>query len=142
MSHKLDKETLDKVRGIDGFPIGDDEDVNTLSIHPNYTACPNPWLEDFVKENGSSYDSNNDDYQKRPFAHQLQLKYVERTSRWSQISQMLQRGNVKVIEVSSENIIDNVFDSVWKIIKHISLLQTSKKATPIAKKNKPLVMSW
>ena len=69
--NSLDKETLDKVREIDGFPIGNDEDVITLSIHPDYTACPNPWLEDFVKENGYSYDANNDDYQKRPFAHDV-----------------------------------------------------------------------
>ncbi len=27
MSEKLDKETLDKVREIDGFPIGDDVDI-------------------------------------------------------------------------------------------------------------------
>ena len=68
MSHKLDKETLDKVREIDGFPIGDDEDIINLSDPPYYTACPNPWIENFIKENGHPYKSEIDDYQKRSFS--------------------------------------------------------------------------
>ena len=67
MSHKLDKETLDKVREIDGFPIGDDEDIINLSDPPYYTACPNPWIQDFIKKYGKEYDSKTDDYHKEPF---------------------------------------------------------------------------
>ena len=67
MSYKLDKETLDKVREIDGFPIGEDEDIINLSDPPHYTACPNPWLTDFVKEHGKSFDSKTDNYHKEPF---------------------------------------------------------------------------
>lgn len=37
-------------RKIEGFPIGKDEDILALSDPPYYTACPNPWLADFVAE--------------------------------------------------------------------------------------------
>ena len=37
-------------RRIDGFPIGSDEDILNLSDPPYYTACPNPWIADFVAE--------------------------------------------------------------------------------------------
>jgi DNA modification methylase len=67
LNHKLDKETLDKVRDIDGFPIGEDEDIVNLSDPSQYTACPNPWLVDFIKKNGKEYDSKTDNYQKNPF---------------------------------------------------------------------------
>ena len=37
-------------RQIEGFPIGADEDILALSDPPYYTACPNPWIADFVAE--------------------------------------------------------------------------------------------
>ncbi|WP_246293872.1 hypothetical protein [Desulfobacter latus] len=37
-------------RQIEGFPIGEDEDILALSDPPYYTACPNPWLNDFINE--------------------------------------------------------------------------------------------
>lgn len=46
---KLTKEDIDKVRNIEGFPIGTDEDIIALSDAPFYTACPNPFIEDFIK---------------------------------------------------------------------------------------------
>lgn len=39
-----------KFRKIDGFPTGDDEDIVKLSNPPYYTACPNPWIADFLSE--------------------------------------------------------------------------------------------
>ena len=54
-------------RKIEGFPIGEDEDILTLSDPPYYTACPNPWLEDFVKLYGKPYDPN-EPYNRKPFA--------------------------------------------------------------------------
>ena len=65
---KLTKEDIDKVRNIEGFPIGDDEDIISLSDAPYYTACPNPFIEDFIAENGTLYDEKKDDYHKEPFA--------------------------------------------------------------------------
>jgi DNA modification methylase len=37
-------------RKIEGFPIGTDEDILKLSDPPYYTACPNPWIADFIAE--------------------------------------------------------------------------------------------
>jgi 16S rRNA G966 N2-methylase RsmD len=40
----------------DGFPHGADEAILAMSDPPYYTACPNPWLVDFVKHYGKAYD--------------------------------------------------------------------------------------
>jgi DNA modification methylase len=37
-------------RKIESFPIGEDEDILHLSNPPFYTACPNPWLSDFIAD--------------------------------------------------------------------------------------------
>lgn len=37
-------------RKIEGFPIGSDENILNLSDPPYYTACPNPWIADFIAE--------------------------------------------------------------------------------------------
>jgi hypothetical protein len=37
-------------RKTEGFPIGSDEDILNLSDPPYYTACPNPWIADFIAE--------------------------------------------------------------------------------------------
>ncbi len=54
-------------RKIEGFPIGEDEDILALSDPPYYTACPNPWIEDFVKHHGRPYDPD-EKYHREPFA--------------------------------------------------------------------------
>ena len=54
-------------RKIEGFPIGADEDILALSDPPYYTACPNPWLADFIKHYGKPYDPNVP-YSREPFA--------------------------------------------------------------------------
>lgn len=66
-SKKPLKELLDSVRDIDGFPISEDEDILALSDPPFYTACPNPYIEQFIEEYGTPYDAENDDYDKEPF---------------------------------------------------------------------------
>ena len=65
---KLTKADIDKVRNIEGFPIGTDEDIIALSNPPYYTACPNPFIEEFIRENGTPYDEATDDYHREPFA--------------------------------------------------------------------------
>jgi DNA modification methylase/DNA-directed RNA polymerase subunit RPC12/RpoP len=40
---------LPELKKIEGFPIGEDEDIVNLSDPPYYTACPNPWLNDFIE---------------------------------------------------------------------------------------------
>lgn len=41
---------LPSLRGMEGFPEGTDDDIIRLSDPPYYTACPNPWLNDFIRE--------------------------------------------------------------------------------------------
>lgn len=44
------RKKLPELRQIEGFPIGSDDDIVNLSDPPYYTACPNPWLNDFINE--------------------------------------------------------------------------------------------
>jgi len=44
------RKKLPELKQMEGFPIGDDEDILNLSDPPYYTACPNPWLNDFIAE--------------------------------------------------------------------------------------------
>ena len=55
-------------RKIEGFPIGEDEDILRLSDPPYYTACPNPFIENFVKQCGKPYKPATDNYHREPFA--------------------------------------------------------------------------
>lgn len=44
------RKKLPELKKIEGFPIGEDDDIVNLSDPPYYTACPNPWLNDFIGE--------------------------------------------------------------------------------------------
>lgn len=44
------RKELPELKKMEGFPIGEDEDILNLSDPPFYTACPNPWLNDFIEE--------------------------------------------------------------------------------------------
>lgn len=44
------RKKLPELKQLEGFPIGEDDDIIALSDPPYYTACPNPWLNDFVNE--------------------------------------------------------------------------------------------
>lgn len=68
---KLTKEDIDKVRSIEGFPIGTDEDIIALSDAPFYTACPNPFIEEFIREHGTPYNEATDDYHCEPFTSDI-----------------------------------------------------------------------
>lgn len=54
-------------RKIEGFPIGEDEDILNLSDPPYYTACPNPFIEEFIAFYGRPYDPN-EKYKREPYA--------------------------------------------------------------------------
>jgi len=69
---KLTKEDIDKVRHIEGFPIARDEDIIALSHPPYYTACPNPFIEDFIKKHGKPYDEATDDYHREPYTEDVE----------------------------------------------------------------------
>jgi len=51
----------------EGFPQGTDEAILAMSDPPYYTACPNPWLADFVKHYGKRYDPA-EKYSREPLA--------------------------------------------------------------------------
>lgn len=65
---KMTKEDIDKVRDIEGFPDAKDEDIIALSNPPYYTACPNPFISDFIENIGSKFDENTDNYHREPFS--------------------------------------------------------------------------
>ena len=44
------RKKLPELKQMEGFPIGEDDDIMDLSDPPYYTACPNPWLNDFIAE--------------------------------------------------------------------------------------------
>lgn len=72
ITRELDKEDLDKVRDIEGFPIGNDKDIIDLSRPPYYTACPNPFIEEFVKNHSHSYNENDDYYNVLPYTRDVE----------------------------------------------------------------------
>ncbi|EHO2012103.1 MAG: DNA methyltransferase [Escherichia coli] len=55
-------------RKIEGFPIGSDEDILNLSDPPYYTACPNPWIGDFIAEWEAQKPASDEEYHREPFA--------------------------------------------------------------------------
>ena len=69
-------------RAIEGFPIGEDEDILALSDPPYYTACPNPFLPEIIEQwqeeraglreelilPDDSDDNGEPVYQREPFA--------------------------------------------------------------------------
>lgn len=58
-----------KFRKIEGFPVGEDEDILALSDPPYYTACPNPWLGDLVAEWEKTKPGRaRKEYSREPFA--------------------------------------------------------------------------
>lgn len=44
------RKQLPELRKLEGFPIGEDDDIIAISDPPYYTACPNPWLNDIIAE--------------------------------------------------------------------------------------------
>jgi DNA modification methylase len=52
-------------RKIEGFPIGEDEDILALSDPPYYTACPNPFLSDLLRH--FSKDASKAEAHREPF---------------------------------------------------------------------------
>lgn len=63
---------LPDLKKMEGFPIGEDEDIIKLSDPPYYTACQNPWLNDFISEWNKNKDkrylSNDSTDLNRPYA--------------------------------------------------------------------------
>ena len=74
MDYKEDlRKKLTELKQIEGFPIGEDEDIINLSNPPFYTACPNPYIKEFIEKNGTTYNEESDDYHKEPFVNDQQF---------------------------------------------------------------------
>lgn len=71
LSTQIKKEDLDKIRKIEGFPNGEDERIIEFSSAPFYTACPNPFISEFLAENGSEYDEDTDDSVHVPYTEDV-----------------------------------------------------------------------
>lgn len=54
-------------RKIEGFPQGTDDAILAMSDPPYYTACPNPFVKDFVLRYGKAYDPS-EKYAREPLA--------------------------------------------------------------------------
>lgn len=52
------RKKLPDLKLIEGYPIGKDEDIIALSDPPYYTACPNPWLNQYLEEIKSNVDND------------------------------------------------------------------------------------
>ncbi|MEW6402556.1 MAG: DNA methyltransferase [Chloroflexota bacterium] len=61
------RDNLDELRNIEGFPLGEDEDLHALSDPPHYTAYPNPHIAEFINKYGKLYDEATDDYHREPY---------------------------------------------------------------------------
>ena len=61
------KEKLPELRERPDFPHGEHEDILRMSDPPYYTACPNPFLADFVAYYGRPYDPD-EEYHREPYA--------------------------------------------------------------------------
>ncbi len=61
------RELLPELRKRPDFPAGEDADILRLSDPPWYTACPNPFLADFIRHYGRPYDAG-EAYHREPFA--------------------------------------------------------------------------
>ena len=70
-----------KFRAIEGFPIGEDEDILALSDPPYYTACPNPFLPEIIQQWRQERDEireelglptgADEEYRREPYASDL-----------------------------------------------------------------------
>ncbi|MFZ3130969.1 MAG: DNA methyltransferase [Desulfosporosinus sp.] len=66
------RKKLPELKQIEGFPLGEDEDILVLSDPPYFTACPNPFIPAFIeqweKEKEVTYGPEKEDYHREPFA--------------------------------------------------------------------------
>ena len=65
------KLAVPKFRKIEGFPVGSDEAILALSDPPYFTACPNPFIPEFIKYYVEPYDPA-DGYSHEPLTVDVQ----------------------------------------------------------------------
>lgn len=55
-------------RKLEGFPLASDEAILALSDLPQYAACPNPFIQEWVQSNRLPYEPSTGQYRREPFA--------------------------------------------------------------------------
>ena len=58
---------IDQLKQIEGYPIASINAIEALSDVPQYTACPNPFIHDFIARFGTPYDEATDTYKCEPY---------------------------------------------------------------------------
>lgn len=66
-----DKDLLQRYKDVVGFPHGEIENILEFSDPPYYTACPNPFINEFIEYYGKHYDPDADDYHCDGFGNDL-----------------------------------------------------------------------
>lgn len=69
---------LSELKNIEGFPIGNHADIIELSNPPFFTPCPNPFVKDFIVENGTRYDEKSDNYKRLPYTEDIDTNKNDR----------------------------------------------------------------
>ena len=83
------RKKLPELRKIEGFPIGEDDDIINLSDPPYYTACPNPWLNEIEISTSTKlvdkpfaedleYDEKDDVYSFHPYHTKVPPKVIQK----------------------------------------------------------------
>lgn len=70
------RKKLPELKKIEGFPVGEDEDILALSDPPYYTACPNPWMSEVIEEwlsSNSSAHQESGDYHREPYYNDVAI---------------------------------------------------------------------
>ncbi|SDD16666.1 DNA methyltransferase [Halanaerobium congolense] len=67
MKEKELNNLMNDLKKLDGFPNGKDKEILKISNPPDYTAFPNPYVNDFIQKYGTSYDLKANNYEKKPF---------------------------------------------------------------------------
>ena len=66
----LTKDDIARVRSIKGFPQASDEKIISRSRAPYYTACPNPFIIEFLEEYGKKYTPD-EEYRVSPYTEDV-----------------------------------------------------------------------
>jgi len=70
LERPLTSDEFAQMRHIDGFPLGDENAIQEMSLLPYYTACPNPFIQQVVDRWKSENKSDKEDgkYHREPYA--------------------------------------------------------------------------
>lgn len=73
LAQMLMPEDVDRVKGVQGFPLGEISDIQAMSLPPYYTACPNPFLQGILADWQAqrSKDDESTEFHRQPFASDI-----------------------------------------------------------------------